>query len=261
MFGRKLYTLRKEKGLSQEALAEQLNTTRQAISKWENGQGHPETEKLLMMGNIFEVSIDYLLKESEQSFQRNVQGFYVSKEMAEEYLMKRDKIGKYLAAGFFMLAISFIPYFFFEYNPEKYIIPTLLMVIIGLSIIVLSYTFEEDKYKILSREPLLFDEYYLQTLKKQYKHVKKKCTFFMSFGLIVFIAGFLPLIFEEKNLTFNFFVPYYPLCIFLIATGVYILTRNGITLEAYKLLANNEEHVNRTLFKLKRKVRKKLDDL
>ena len=47
-FGEKLYKLRKGKGLSQEALAEQLNTTRQAISKWENNQGFPETDKLLI---------------------------------------------------------------------------------------------------------------------------------------------------------------------------------------------------------------------
>lgn len=66
-FGEKLFKLRKEKGFSQENLAEKLNTTRQAISKWENGQGFPETEKLLMIGNIFEVSIDYLLKETAQS--------------------------------------------------------------------------------------------------------------------------------------------------------------------------------------------------
>lgn len=52
-FGEKLFKLRKEKGLSQEALAEKVNTTRQAISKWENGQGFPETEKLLMIRKHF----------------------------------------------------------------------------------------------------------------------------------------------------------------------------------------------------------------
>ncbi|MDH6430444.1 transcriptional regulator with XRE-family HTH domain [Paenibacillus sp. PastH-3] len=62
-FSEKLLQLRKEKGYSQEMLAEKLCTTRQAVSKWENGQGFPETEKLLMIGNLFEVSIDYLLKE------------------------------------------------------------------------------------------------------------------------------------------------------------------------------------------------------
>ena len=55
-FGEKLFNLRKEKGLSQEALAEQLNTTRQAISKWENNHGYPETEKLLKLSDIFQVS-------------------------------------------------------------------------------------------------------------------------------------------------------------------------------------------------------------
>ena len=53
----KLFKWRKEKGLSQEALAEKINKTRQAISKWENGQGYPETEKLLMIGNSYGVSM------------------------------------------------------------------------------------------------------------------------------------------------------------------------------------------------------------
>lgn len=39
-FGEKLFKLRKEKGLSQEQLAEQMNTTRQAVSKWENEVSH-----------------------------------------------------------------------------------------------------------------------------------------------------------------------------------------------------------------------------
>ena len=63
--GEKIYKLRKEKGLSQEALAELVGTTRQAISKWENNQGYPETEKLLMLSNVFEVSIDFLLKDEK----------------------------------------------------------------------------------------------------------------------------------------------------------------------------------------------------
>lgn len=71
-FGEKLFKLRKEKGFSQEALAEKLNTTRQAISKWENNQGYPETEKLLMLSNIFELSVDDLLKENTGSL-KNMQ--------------------------------------------------------------------------------------------------------------------------------------------------------------------------------------------
>ena len=45
-FGEKLQKLRKESGLSQEELADQLNVSRQAVSKWERDNGYPETEKL-----------------------------------------------------------------------------------------------------------------------------------------------------------------------------------------------------------------------
>lgn len=51
--GEKIYKLRKEKGLSQEALAELVGTTRQAISKWENNQGYPETESRFFLTTIF----------------------------------------------------------------------------------------------------------------------------------------------------------------------------------------------------------------
>ena len=52
----KLYTLRKKSGLSQEQLAEALNVSRQAISKWEGGSAMPESDKLLALSN-------YLLKD------------------------------------------------------------------------------------------------------------------------------------------------------------------------------------------------------
>lgn len=52
----KLYALRKKSGLSQEQLAEALNVSRQAISKW-------ESDKLLALSNYFGVSLDYLLKD------------------------------------------------------------------------------------------------------------------------------------------------------------------------------------------------------
>ena len=61
---KKLYQLRKQQGLSQEQLAEHLNVSRQAISKWESGTATPETDKLLAISNFFQVSLDYLMKES-----------------------------------------------------------------------------------------------------------------------------------------------------------------------------------------------------
>lgn len=66
MLSEKLYQLRKNSGLSQEQLAEQLNVSRQAISKWESGTAVPESEKLITISNYFGVSVDFLLKDDEE---------------------------------------------------------------------------------------------------------------------------------------------------------------------------------------------------
>ena len=59
----KLYWLRKRSGLSQEQLAERLDVSRQAVSKWESGVSVPESEKLVVISSYFNVSVDYLLKD------------------------------------------------------------------------------------------------------------------------------------------------------------------------------------------------------
>ena len=62
-FADKLQELRKSKGFSQEDLAEKCNVSRQSVSKWETGQGYPETEKLLLLCEILNVNLDYLLRD------------------------------------------------------------------------------------------------------------------------------------------------------------------------------------------------------
>ena len=61
----KIYYCRKKAGLSQDGLAELLDVSRQAISKWENGEAMPETAKLPALAKAFGVSIDWLLSEEE----------------------------------------------------------------------------------------------------------------------------------------------------------------------------------------------------
>ena len=57
-----LQNLRKIKNMSQEELAEKLNVSRQAVSKWESGNGFPETEKIINICEIFDCSMDELVK-------------------------------------------------------------------------------------------------------------------------------------------------------------------------------------------------------
>lgn len=64
-FGERLYELRKEKNISQEELAELLDVSRQSISKWENDKAYPEMTRLLFMSDYFGVSLDYLMRGTE----------------------------------------------------------------------------------------------------------------------------------------------------------------------------------------------------
>lgn len=67
----KLYTLRKKSGMNQEELAEKLSVSRQAISKWENGESLPEITKLKMIADIFSVTTDFLLDDTADEFIKN----------------------------------------------------------------------------------------------------------------------------------------------------------------------------------------------
>lgn len=66
-FNEKLMELRKKEGLSQEELGYKLNVTRQTISKWELGQTTPEMDKLIEISKVFNISVDELLRENEET--------------------------------------------------------------------------------------------------------------------------------------------------------------------------------------------------
>ncbi|MBO5452140.1 MAG: helix-turn-helix transcriptional regulator [Lachnospiraceae bacterium] len=66
-FHNKLYHLRKQKGLSQEELANRLNVSRQTISKWEVGDSTPDMEKLIAISDMFQISLDELVMDKVQT--------------------------------------------------------------------------------------------------------------------------------------------------------------------------------------------------
>ena len=61
MLGDKIYSLRKNKKISQEEFAAVLNTSRQAVSKWERNESKPDIDKLILIAKLFNVSVDFLL--------------------------------------------------------------------------------------------------------------------------------------------------------------------------------------------------------
>ena len=65
-FGEKLQKLRAREGISQDRLAELLDVSRQAVSRWERDETMPETEKVVQIAEIFGVTTDYLLRQQAE---------------------------------------------------------------------------------------------------------------------------------------------------------------------------------------------------
>ena len=110
----KIMNLRKRNGWSQEELAERLQVSRQAVSKWESAQSVPDLEKILALSRLFGVTTDYLLKdeiEDEELIEQTSRSFVkrVSLSLAGEYLEWRAKAAKRIAAATFLCILSVIP--------------------------------------------------------------------------------------------------------------------------------------------------------
>ena len=88
----KLTQLRKEKGLSQLELAEVMNVSRQAVSRWETGLSIPSTDKLKGLSELYDVSLDTLLR-SEDEYPRPLAGEPVADAKACEN--KKDDSKRY----------------------------------------------------------------------------------------------------------------------------------------------------------------------
>ncbi len=65
IFSEKLQLIRKSQGMTQENLAEKLDVSRQAVAKWESGQVYPDISNLIQISNLFNVTVDYLVRDQE----------------------------------------------------------------------------------------------------------------------------------------------------------------------------------------------------
>lgn len=169
----KIMNLRKKAGWSQEELAEQLNVTRQSVSKWEGARAVPDMEKVVQMSRIFGVSTDYLLKDEieEDNPEDNVQVISeqplrkVTMEEASEYLECSKKSAPKIAFATFLCVISPITLLLLGGLSETKIIKltensaggiglcVLLLLVASATGIFISCSAKEKCYDFLEKEP------------------------------------------------------------------------------------------------------------
>lgn len=255
--GEKIFKLRKEKGLSQEALAEQIGTTRQAISKWENNQGFPETEKLLQLSNIFEVSTDFLLKDEKSVKGSGEKGYYVSREMAKGYIANEKRVSRYVGTGFMFWALAGIPYTMFAAGTTWRFLGMAACIAIGIAAVVLGMFAEQEQYKILKQEPLLFDYEYRKELSHEYTLRKKKYAAVAIPCTVLFVLGILVLALTGKG--YFAWSEYHSFVFLAFSIGLLGFVYSAGVMEAYELLIKNEQYSARLFFKIRRKIRDKID--
>lgn len=112
IFADKLIQLRKKAGWSQEDLAEQMNVTRQSVSKWEGAQSVPDLEKMVRLSELFGVSTDYLLKDEIEDAGGSIPADEVSAlrrvsmEEANAFLSVKAITSKSIALAVFLCILS-----------------------------------------------------------------------------------------------------------------------------------------------------------
>ena len=97
----KLVFLRKQKGLTQMELAEKLNVSRQAISRWEVGAAVPSTDNLKVLGDLYEVPVDYLLNDELDNISK-------PKEETQEQISNEQKKGVFVPRRIVFISIAVV---------------------------------------------------------------------------------------------------------------------------------------------------------
>lgn len=111
----KIIRLRKQNGWSQEELADKMNVSRQAVSKWESAQTIPDLEKVVQLSVLFRVTTDYLLKDEIENEELtntcspNIPVKRISAEDANIYIDQRKKASWYIAIATFLCILSPAP--------------------------------------------------------------------------------------------------------------------------------------------------------
>ncbi len=109
----KIIKLRKKNGWSQEELADKMNVSRQAVSKWEGAQSIPDIEKILIMSNLFGVTTDYLLKDDIEDEECTDTACDTVRKItlkeANEFIAWRKRASVRIAIATFLCILSVIP--------------------------------------------------------------------------------------------------------------------------------------------------------
>ena len=256
----KIIQLRKNKGWSQEDLADRLNISRQSVSKWESGVSLPETEKIIALSEIFDVSCDYLIKDNTETEDfisikekdlEEKKSVLLTENQVEEYFSVCRAAYKNIAIGVMLCIFSPILLIFLAGLSETNTPPisenlatalgfSALLVIVAVSVFLfIFYGTKLSKFEYISKQNIQLPDRLKTTLLDELKQVEKQFILKLSVGVSLIILCLIPLIvvacMEQSDL-----ICICALCFFLIGTaiGVYFIVHSSCNYTSYQSLLN-----------------------
>lgn len=262
IFADKLIQLRKKSGWSQEELAEQMNVTRQSVSKWEGAQSIPDLEKMVRLSELFGVTTDYLLKDEieETEFFNTSKDLSslkrVSMEEANAFLSVKAATSKSISYAVFLCIISPICLFILGAMSEipAYGLPenaaggigmiVLLTLVAAAVAIFISSGSKTAPFSYLEKE-VFETEYGVRGMvterMEQYRNTHTKCNII---GTCLCIMSFIPLfagaIFNENNDLL--LVSMLSVSFLLAGIGIIFFVQNGIIWASYEKLLQEGDY-------------------
>lgn len=262
----KIIKLRKQNGWSQEELAMKLGVSRQSVSKWESTASIPDLDRIIKLAEIFEVSTDYLLKDSmeeditgvtvvEDGSYENAAERSISLEEANGYMSFLQSASRRVALGVAACVISPVVLILLagmsEYGALAMTgemaagigVIILFLLVIGATTVFILDGMKLSRYEYLEKEALSL-QYgvagIVESKQESFEPVFAKC---IASGVLLCIAAVIPLItfgiFETGDLTYI-----YGVCILLVlvAIGVYLFVWSGMIHSGYQRLLEQGDY-------------------
>lgn len=260
----KIIMLRKRKGWTQEELAEQLDISRQSVSKWESGASVPDLDKIIKMSSLFDVTTDYLLKdetghnafsEDSERFTDNESIRSVTMDEANEYIDIIKNISKKIAAAVSILILSPVCLIqlggFAEYRTD--IITEnmaggigasvlLVLVAVGVAILILN-GMRLSKYEYFEKEDFILQNGVGEAVEEKKNAYEDKFRINITAGVVLCILGVVPLIMAAGFNAGDFaYVTCVNIMLVFIALGVNFFVHSGMINESFQKLLQNGDY-------------------
>lgn len=261
IFADKLIQLRKKAGWSQEELAEQMDVTRQSVSKWEGAQAIPDIEKMLRLSRLFGVSMDYLVKDEIETDEGIVPEKapllrHVSMDEVKSFLTMTAETAKIKALAVFLCILSPICLFilggfaqedssnFSEAAAGGIGMIVLLMIVSVAVVIFMSCERRNAEFEYIEKEVFDMDYGVVEMLKKQKAQYRSTYTSKNIIGTVLSIMALVPLFIGAIINDDSDMLMIYMLSVsFVIAgIGVIFFVSNGIIWAGYEKLLQEGDY-------------------